>query len=55
MVASVRAWYSAMRWLSPNWVGPASGPQAVGQDGEQYKWMRLLRMRGPRRTGRVDV
>ena len=41
MVSSARAWYSAMRWLSPDCGVSRFEREAVGQDGEKYTWSRL--------------
>jgi ketosteroid isomerase-like protein len=41
MVASVRTWYSAVRWLSPNWLVARQEREAVGLDAEKYQWVRL--------------
>jgi hypothetical protein len=42
MVASTRTWMSAVRWLSPVCSIVRLEREAVGQDGEQYAWTRLL-------------
>ncbi|MEI6251202.1 MAG: tetratricopeptide repeat protein [Mycobacteriaceae bacterium] len=41
MVASLRAWFSAVCWVSPNWVIARHEREAVGRDGERYAWVRL--------------
>ncbi len=41
MVASARAWSSAMCWLSPTWGVARLEREAVGRDGEKYAWARL--------------
>jgi hypothetical protein len=41
MVASVRMWFSAVRWLSPACCVIRQERKAVGLDGEQYGWARL--------------
>ena len=41
MVASARAWSSAMCWLSPTWGVARLEREAVGRDGERYAWARL--------------
>ncbi len=41
MVASARAWSSAIRWLSPTWGVARLEREAVGLDGEKYAWARL--------------
>ena len=42
MVASFRAWNSAVSWLSPRWSVARHEREAVGLDGEQFEWARLL-------------
>ncbi|OBG22969.1 adenylate cyclase [Mycolicibacterium celeriflavum] len=42
MVASTRTWLSAMCWLSPEWNTARLEREAVGRDGEQYAWTRIL-------------
>ena len=51
LVASVRAWTSAIRWLSPTWCVMCLEREAVGPDDEQYTWTRLLA--GECRDGRL--
>ncbi len=51
MVASVRAWSSAIRWLSPTWCVLRLEREAVGPDDEQYTWTRLIA--GECRDGRL--
>src|SRR4029450_7326737 len=51
MVASVREWHSAICWLSPTWSVFRHEREAVGEDGEQYRWLRLLAVQY--RDGRV--
>jgi len=41
MVASLRIWFSAVRWVSPDWVIVRHEREAVGRDGERYAWVRL--------------
>ncbi|MDQ1447044.1 MAG: hypothetical protein QOC79_15, partial [Actinomycetota bacterium] len=41
MFVSVRAWYSAMCWLSPNWGVGRMDREALGPDGENYEWIQL--------------
>lgn len=41
MVASSRAWISAVVWLSPNWLVTRVQREAVGRDGETYEWLRI--------------
>ena len=53
MVASARAWYSAMCWLSPTCGVGRFEREAVGQDGEQYAWTQLVR--AEIRDGRVAL
>ncbi|MEY2433790.1 MAG: hypothetical protein QOC92_3515, partial [Acidimicrobiaceae bacterium] len=42
MVASTRTWPSAVCWVSPRWNVTRLERKAVGTDGEQYDWTRLL-------------
>jgi hypothetical protein len=42
MVASTRTWLSAVCWVSPGWTVTRFEREAVGRDGEQYTWTRLL-------------
>jgi hypothetical protein len=42
MVASVRTWISAACWVSPTWSVARFEREAIGLDGEQYAWTRLL-------------
>jgi hypothetical protein len=42
MVASSRNWTSAACWLSPSCVVARQQREAVGLDGEQYQWTRIL-------------
>jgi hypothetical protein len=42
MVASAQSWNSAECWLSPTVVVGRHERQAVGRDGEQYAWTRLV-------------
>ncbi len=42
LVASVRIWTSAIRWLSPTWFVSRWDREAVGPDDQQYKWTRLV-------------
>ena len=42
MVASFRAWNSAVSWLSPRWSVARHEREAVGLDGEKFEWARLL-------------
>ena len=51
MVASVRTWNSAVCPLSPNWAVSRQEREAVGHDGEQYRWVRLTV--GEIRDGRI--
>ena len=41
MVSSSRTWVSAMRWISPTWIVFRLEREAVGHDGEDYRWLRL--------------
>jgi hypothetical protein len=41
MFASVRMCYSAVHWLSRNWVAARQDREAVGPDGEKYEWVQL--------------
>lgn len=41
MVASVRAWISALHWLSPTICVVRTEREGVGTEGEQYTWKRL--------------
>jgi class 3 adenylate cyclase/ketosteroid isomerase-like protein len=38
MVPSSRTWNSVERWLSPNWCITRFEREAIGHDGEQYRW-----------------
>jgi hypothetical protein len=51
MVASVRVWNSAVRWLSPTCLVARHEREAIGQDGERYEWTSLLV--GESRDGRL--
>ncbi len=42
MVATSRTWLSVIHWLSPRWSVSRLDRDAVGDDGEQYRWTRLL-------------
>ncbi|OBG34540.1 adenylate cyclase [Mycobacterium alsense] len=42
MVASVRTWLSAMRWVSPEWCVSRLDREAVGAEAEQYAWTGIL-------------
>jgi hypothetical protein len=42
MVASTRTWLSAVCWVSPVWSVTRLDRDAVGPEGEQYAWSRLL-------------
>jgi hypothetical protein len=42
MVAALREWHSAICWLSPTCCVIRHERAAVGRDGEQYRWTRLL-------------
>jgi class 3 adenylate cyclase/ketosteroid isomerase-like protein/tetratricopeptide (TPR) repeat protein len=42
MVDSVRTWISAVCWLSPVWSVTRMEREAVGRDGEQYAWTRVI-------------
>jgi tetratricopeptide (TPR) repeat protein len=42
MVASWREWISAVCWLSPTWSVTRHEREAVGRDGEQFQWARLI-------------
>ncbi len=41
MVTSYRVWSPAYCWLSPNWVVARHEREAVGDNGETYRWSRL--------------
>lgn len=41
-LASVRAWFSALRWVSPTVHAARFEREGVGHDGEQYAWTRVL-------------
>ena len=41
MVPSVRTWFGAVCWMSPDWVVTRVDRDAVGQYGEQYRWTRV--------------
>jgi hypothetical protein len=41
MVTSVRMWFSAVAWLSPECCLVRQERVAVGLDGEEYSWTRL--------------
>ena len=51
MVVSVRGWCSAICWVSPNYGVARCEREAVGEDGEQYKWSFLVVFEA--RDGRV--
>ena len=51
MVVSVRGWCSAICWLSPNYGVARCEREAVGEDGEHYKWLFLVVFEA--RDGRV--
>lgn len=42
LVARSRTWMSVVRWLSPTWSVTRLEREAVGQDGEEYAWTRIL-------------
>jgi hypothetical protein len=42
MVRSARTWLSAVCWVSPAWAVTRLDREAVGRDGEQYAWTRLV-------------
>ncbi len=42
MVASVRTWLSAVCWVSPSWSVTRLDREAVGPEGEQYAWTKIL-------------
>lgn len=42
LVARSRTWMSVVRWLSPAWSVTRLEREAVGQDGEEYAWTRIL-------------
>lgn len=42
MVASLRSWHSAERWVSPTLVVARHEREATGHDGERYEWTRLI-------------
>ena len=42
MVVSVRGWCSAICWVSPNYGVARCEREALGEDGEQYKWLFLV-------------
>ncbi len=42
MIAAVRTWLSAVCWVSPAWSVTRLEREAVGAEGEQYAWARLL-------------
>ncbi len=42
MLASVRSWFSALRWLSPELVVARLEREGAGRDGERYAWARIL-------------
>jgi hypothetical protein len=42
LVGSVREWLSAMCWVSPSWFVAHLDREAVGREGEQYEWTRLV-------------
>ena len=42
MVASARSWDSGICWLSPIWTVVRHEREAVGRDGEDYAWTRLV-------------
>lgn len=41
MVGSVRIWYPALCWLSPNWFVACQEREAVGSDQERFEWTRI--------------
>src|SRR5262249_9397365 len=41
MFASIRIYYSVVRWLSPTWLIARQERDAVGPDGEKYEWAHL--------------
>ena len=51
MVVSARSWSSAIYWLSSNYVVARCERDAVGEDGEQFKWLFLVVFEA--RDGRV--
>ncbi len=51
MTASVRMWFSAVSWVSPIWSIARLEREAIGLEGEQYAWTRLLV--GEIRDGRI--
>ncbi|MCV7300101.1 nuclear transport factor 2 family protein [Mycobacterium barrassiae] len=42
MVASTRIWFSALCWVSNSWGIVRFEREAVGKDGEQYRWTHLV-------------
>ena len=42
LVGSFREWLSAMCWLSPSWFVAHLEREAVGREGEQYEWSRII-------------
>ena len=42
MVASARTWNSVLHWLSPTWSVARQEREAVGPEGEQYEWTRVI-------------
>jgi hypothetical protein len=53
MVASVHAWFSTIRWLSPDLFVGRMDREGVGHDGERYTWARVLV--GVYRDGRLAI
>lgn len=44
MVGSVRYWFSSISWVSPTTAVTRMDREAVGKDGEEYEWSRILVM-----------
>jgi hypothetical protein len=42
MLAAVRSWFSAIRWLAPTVSVGRLDREGVGPDGERYAWSRIL-------------
>ncbi|BBY60121.1 hypothetical protein [Mycolicibacterium sarraceniae] len=42
MVAAVRSWFPALRWLSPTLLVARLDREGTGPDGERYSWVRIL-------------
>jgi hypothetical protein len=42
LVGSAREWLAAVRWVSPRWFVAHLDREAVGREGEQYEWTRLI-------------